>query len=220
MSYLKRAQDPRRRATAISAVVAIHAVLGYALVTGLAFQVYEKVYDYRPTFDFKEAPEPPPPEADVVPEPSRTPDFVAPTPRIDLNDFTPVKPREFDPLVIPDPVVTKPVDPLIVPPRPQPSFTPRGARPRNDVSRWVLPEDYPSRELREGIEGVTGFRVVVGSDGRVDACEITASSGNARLDAATCRMVTRRARFDPASDGNGKEVVGSYSSTVRWQIPG
>ena len=61
--------------------------------------------------------------------------------------------------------------------------------------------------------------MVVGSDGRVDACEITRSSGNAELDAATCKNVTRRARFEPATNGDGQKVVGSYSSTVRWQLP-
>jgi protein TonB len=31
--------------------------------------------------------------------------------------------------------------------------------------------------------------------------------------------VTRRARFRPASDENGHKVAGSYSNSVRWQIP-
>ena len=83
----------------------------------------------------------------------------------------------------------------------------------------MLTEDYPQKAIREGAEGVAGFRVVVGSDGRVDACEITRSSGNAELDAATCKNVTRRARFEPATNGDGQKVVGSYSSTVRWQLP-
>ena len=80
-------------------------------------------------------------------------------------------------------------------------------------------DDYPSRDLRDGNEGTALFRVVVGSNGRVSACEIVRSSGHAGLDAATCKAVTARARFTPATDENGARVVGTYSSSVRWQIP-
>ena len=39
------------------------------------------------------------------------------------------------------------------------------------------------------------------------------------LDDATCKLVTRRARFKPATDGEGNPTTGSYSNAVRWQIP-
>ena len=61
--------------------------------------------------------------------------------------------------------------------------------------------------------------VTVGADGRVSGCDIVRSSGYRGLDQATCRAVTRRARFRPATDGNGQNVAGSYSNSVRWQIP-
>jgi protein TonB len=83
----------------------------------------------------------------------------------------------------------------------------------------VVTGDYPPSALRRGDEGTTRFRVVVGTDGRVDACEVTGSSGNAELDAAACRNIERRARFEPASDGNGQKVVGTYTSSVSWRIP-
>jgi TonB family protein len=58
---------------------------------------------------------------------------------------------------------------------------------------WATPDDYPSRPLREGVQGTTSFKVTVGPNGRVTACEVTGSSGNAELDAATCKLVTQRA---------------------------
>lgn len=222
MSYLNRAQDPRRRTTAIAAVVLVHAALGYALVNGLTYHVIEKIREYRPTFDFKDPPPPPPPEPsdEVLPEPPKAQDYVAPEPPFELPTNNTVEAKPFDPTEPVDPIViVRPTPGLIEKPLPQPGFAPKRATPRNDASRWVLTDDYPSKALREGAEGVAGFRVVVGSDGRVDACEITRSSGNAQLDEATCKNVTRRARFDPATNGDGQKVVGSYSSTVRWQIP-
>jgi protein TonB len=192
------------------------------LVTGLQFTgvIHERTFIDTINIPDPPKPPPPPPVDQIIPETPSAPDFIAPKPPVDLSDLSPVQPREFDPLVIPDPVTfTQPAREFVEVPRPTPSFAPKGARPRNDVSRWVMTDDYPRTSLVRGSEGVTGFRVVVGSDGKVDACEITASSGDPQLDAATCRNVTRRARFEPATDGNGDKVVGSFRSNVRWQIP-
>ena len=38
MSYLDRTTDPNRRTTAITGVIVIHALLAYALVTGLVYK--------------------------------------------------------------------------------------------------------------------------------------------------------------------------------------
>jgi len=222
MSYVTQSQDPLRRATAVAGVVAVHAAVGAVLIAGLSFTGIIKVDDRPDTIfipDTLDPPEPEPVKDEIVPDVPKQ-DFVAPTPPLDLTPITPIQPKAFDPIVIPDPVVpVRPTPNLVEKPLPQPSFAPKRATPRNDASRWVLTEDYPSKAIREGAEGVAGFRVVVGSDGRVDACEITSSSGNAQLDEATCKNVTRRARFDPATNGDGQKVVGSYASTVRWQLP-
>jgi TonB family protein len=73
--------------------------------------------------------------------------------------------------------------------------------------------------MREEQQGRTTFRVIVGRDGRVTYCEIRESSGWPALDQATCSIVTRRARFSPATDRRGEPIEASYSSAVRWQIP-
>lgn len=79
--------------------------------------------------------------------------------------------------------------------------------------------DYPSPALREGREGVTGFRLAVSANGLPTECAITASSGSSDLDAATCANILRRARFRPALDAKGEPTSGSFSSRVRWVIP-
>ena len=221
MSYLNRAQDPRRRTTAVAGVVAVHAAIGYVLVTGLAYQGFTTIKDrFEGVIITPETPPPPPEPAAVVPDTPKLPDFVAPTPPLDLTPVTPVQVQKFDPLVIPDAVaVPRPTDLVTPQPRPQPSFAPKSAAPRGDTSRWVTTQDYPAVSLRRGSEGTTHFRVVVGTDGRVDACEVTRSSGDAQLDAAACKNVERRARFEPATDGSGQRVVGTYTSRVTWQIP-
>jgi len=66
---------------------------------------------------------------------------------------------------------------------------------------------------------VTRFTVQVGADGRVTSCNVTGSSGTPELDSTTCSLIQRRARFNPATNGDGQAVAGSWSSSVRWQIP-
>jgi TonB family protein len=53
----------------------------------------------------------------------------------------------------------------------------------------------------------------------VTSCTVTSSSGSASLDAATCRIMTERARFIPARDRRGRAVADSLSARVRWVLP-
>ncbi|ESZ86940.1 MAG: hypothetical protein Q27BB25_11595 [Blastomonas sp. CACIA14H2] len=61
--------------------------------------------------------------------------------------------------------------------------------------------------------------MTIGPDGRVTDCQVTGSSGHADLDEATCKNVTRRARFKPALDQAGNPISDTYSNAVRWEIP-
>lgn len=96
---------------------------------------------------------------------------------------------------------------------------PTPAIPRGNVGNWVNTNDYPSAALQQEREGMTEFTVTVGTDGRVSNCSISASSGHADLDMATCSNVSRRARFQPATNEDGDAVTGGYTNRVRWQIP-
>ena len=91
--------------------------------------------------------------------------------------------------------------------------------PRNYPGGWVVAYDYPSRSLAYDEEGTTGFRLTIGLDGKVSDCAIISSSGFALLDAATCKHITRRARFSPALDNDGNPIEGSYSNRVTWRLP-
>lgn len=119
-----------------------------------------------------------------------------------------------------------PAPPVESRPSPPPAFSypaiptkSRPARPRNNPGLWVGTMDYPARSLKMEEEGITGFRLTVGVDGRVVGCIVTSSSGSPALDAATCIHITRRARFDPALDDKGNRVTGYYANRVTWRIP-
>lgn len=97
--------------------------------------------------------------------------------------------------------------------------TPTPAAPTGNPGDWATANDYPSDALRAEAEGVSRFRLEVAADGTVSSCTITESSGLDSLDRKTCEIVTLRAQFKPATDPAGKPVAGTWSSSVRWQIP-
>jgi protein TonB len=218
MSYANRKQMSGNRTVAIVIVALLHAVLGYALVTGLAYNVIKKAAEDLKTFDVTE--EPPPPE-EVPPPPPDQPQLPPPPtspPAIVRTNLAP------PPMVVaPTPPVFTPA-PIIhaAPPPPAPPPPPRTVKPasaRANLASYVSTDDYPQDALRNGESGSTGFRLEVGPNGRVTNCTVTSSSGSRSLDSATCRIMQSRARFKPATDSNGNPTSDSVSARIRWELP-
>jgi protein TonB len=201
---------------AIILVALIHVAVGYALITGLAFSAVRKAIERVTTVDINEPP-PPPPDTPPPPQPDTPPPPVAPPPPISISVAPP--PIQVQPNIPPPAPVIRIVPPAAPPAPPPPRFTPKGAVPKGNPGSWATTDDYPSRALREEKEGVTRFTVQVSPEGRVTSCSVTGSSGTPELDDAACRAISRRARFTPATNGEGQPVAGTYSNSVRWQIP-
>jgi protein TonB len=56
----------------------------------------------------------------------------------------------------------------------------------------------------------------VSTTGRVTDCQIRRSSGDPRLDDATCDLIIRRFRFDPSRDAQGRPVESLVESDHTW----
>ncbi len=219
MAYADR-EVSGNRTVAFVIVALIHVVVGYALVTGLAYEGVKQIMKKVTTVDIKKdepkkEPPPPPPKQKAA-----APPIVAPPVKINVN----VAPPPITTVTTAPPIA--PVVPIIAPPAPVPApapppprVQPKSPTPRGNPGSWANANDYPSGPLRREEEGVTRFRVSVGADGRVSSCEVTGSSGSSDLDSTTCSLITRRGRFNAATDGNGSPVAGNWSSSVRWQIP-
>ena len=85
MSYVDQGMT-RGRVYAIIGVAVLHALLAYAVVTGLAYNFMKKAAEDLKTFDVQEEPppppEPPPPEQPQV----QPPPIVSPPPMVRMND--------------------------------------------------------------------------------------------------------------------------------------
>lgn len=151
-----------------------------------------------------------------IPHPENSQIF-SPDPPFDLpNDFGPIMDTTST-LPPTGSIDLLPRDPYILPTKIA-AFTPRRALPLGDPGLWIGRGDYPTRAIREDWSGVTGFRLDIGSEGRVTNCAITASSGHEELDAVACDKLTSRARFNPASDDEGRKTAGSYVGKIRWAL--
>ena len=211
MAYADQSMSGNRL-TALIIVALIHVALVYGLVTGLAYEGVKNVIKKVTTVDIKEPEkpkEPPPPPPKVI----APPPVVVPPPKVNVAVSAPV--IDVVPVAPPPPPVLVAAPPAPPPPR----FTPKGAAPKGNPGNWATANDYPSRALREDREGTTGFRVTVGPDGRVTDCQITSSSGSPDLDQTACDKIRQRARFTPATNGDGNPTTGTYSNRVRWVIP-
>ena len=223
MAFLDRHSAPNR-GPILLAIGALHAGVIYALATGLAG--YVPILDPlgRTVAVNVPLPQPPPDPPDRQRERTKATGaeaahrgetvFTVQATKVELNDRTEVRVDlgtgdggAFPP---PDPQPSASADPA----RP-----PALARPIGRPAQWVTVNDYPTAELSAGHQGVTRFRLSIGADGKVQGCEITESSGFARLDQAACANLRKRARFVAATDAGGAAAPGIYASAVRWEIP-
>jgi periplasmic protein TonB len=216
MAYADKPPMSNSRIASIIIVALLHALLGYAFVTGLAFNVMKKVAADLKTFDVEEPPpppdEPPPPPPDV---PNTPPPVVSPPPIVRTNVMPPPQVTIVNTPQPPPPITVRAEPP---PPPPPPPKRVEPARAKANLGSLISNDDYPSSALRAEEEGVTGFRLSVGTNGRVTNCTITSSSGSSALDAATCRLLTSRARFTPAKDSNGNATTDTVGARIVWRI--
>lgn len=222
MAYLD-SKRPADRAASVAGVIAVHAALGYALVVGLQFTGVIPTEEPRLTGETIVDPVPLPPPPDPTPDKNTPTETKVYTPDTVITVNT--NSSDIDTTIIlppPGDIIKDPAGPVIIPspgPAPKPVAEAIAAKARNNPGEWITESDYKTSWINRGWAGSAGFRLQVGANGRVEGCQITRSTGHTALDEATCALVTKRARFDPARNANGEKVSGSYASSVLWQIP-
>lgn len=200
------------RMTALIIVALIHLVVGYALVTGLAYEGVREIMKKVTTVDIKKEEEKKPPPPPPKPKDLPPPPIVAPPPKVNLAP-PPVVETVQTPPPAPPPIVLAP------PPAAPPPSQARAATPKNakDWGRFAQ-DNYPPDALRAEKSGKVAVRVTVGPDGRVTGCTVTASSGTPSLDDGACKLMAKYGKFNPALDDAGNPTTGSYSSRITYQF--
>jgi protein TonB len=221
MAYLQQTSS-NQKAVTMGAVAAIHAIAIYAVVSGLAVDIITHPPTILETWNKPVEKKPDPPKE--IPKDQATSSDTAlpvnrdwPGPRID----------EFPLPQIPLGPTGGEMDAggggteLPLPPVAEPKslFTAKAPKPRGNQANWVRQEDYPTRAIQLELEGLTRVKLEVSASGRVTDCTVTASSGHELLDNAACAKLADRARFNPATDTSGQVSEGTFTTSVRWQLP-
>ncbi len=226
------------RMRAATAVAVLNALIGFALVTGLGVEVSREAVERLKVFA---VPVPPPPPEASRPDPVRRkgPEGAAAPPSLRADPAPVVAPRRGtrSPIAaVPEksPTGEGSATKAGASERPGPGSGAGGEGSGTGAGRFgsgtggggttraqriagsLSYADYPGRG-RDQVETVS-VRFTVGPDGRVGGCRVTGSSGNGRLDAATCRLIEQRFRYRPAL-ADGEPVPSIVGTTFDWVPP-
>jgi periplasmic protein TonB len=199
-----QAQNTPRRVMAFSAAVVLQVAIIYALASGLASQMIDKLPDDIKADIVKEKPPeqpktPPPPPPDMVKPP---PPFIPPPDIIIANDA-------------PTNAITAVTNQVAPPPRPAAiAATLAAGRGNNCASSY-----YPPLAVRLNHEGATTVAIHIGADGSVQSVDVSNSSGFPELDEAAQRCVQSRWHFSPATE-NGQPVASVKQYRIVWKLNG
>jgi len=223
VDYAQQQRNPGKHAMGIGIVLAMHVVLGWALVTGLAQRMVEVLKQPIETKIIEEVKPPPPPPPENLPPPPKfappPPSFVPP-PEVNVNP-PPVAAPTITTVTTPPP----PAPVVIAPPAPVPPPVVAHVSPKPLVSNMQAcapsSDDYPSAARRAETTGTTRVRLTIGTDGKLVNAEIVKSAGPSREHKMLDRTVLAKlseCAFKAATDETGKPVQASLDVDYVWKL--
>ena len=208
MDFAQRQRDPSRHLLGIGAVVLLHILVVWALVSGLARKVVEVVKGPIEVKVIEEVIKKPPPPPEVVPPPPKVaappPPFIPPP---EVNIQVPVQSQAQTITTV---TTKKP------PPGPPPKTAPRPAAPPappapavrknvRPVGEIVRPV-FPRQAIRDGIQsGTVVAHLVIRADGSVAEVRIISAKPPRIFDREVIRALSQW-RFTPEQVGFIGEV--------------
>jgi len=166
-------RDPSRRVKGLVVVIALHALMGYALVSGMAREGLNHIKKPLAAVVIQEVTIPPPPPPPTPPKkiekPRDVPKVVAPPP-----PYVPppdVAPQLASNAPVIEAVATLPPEPVVIA-APPPQLSPVATGPQRTsiglACPTQVPPEMPRRALRDGISGVVKAQIHIKGDTIVD----------------------------------------------------
>jgi periplasmic protein TonB len=154
MDFARQQRDPARHLIGIAFVVLVHAIVIYALVTGLARKAVEVIKKPLTATIIEEIkpppPPPPPPPKKIIEAPKLRPIIQPYVPPPDIPLPTPPPAEPVISAVTPTPPIEPPV---IAPPAPVVVPAPKPAVRKGLVPVEIIKPVYPREAIRAGIQG-------------------------------------------------------------------
>jgi hypothetical protein len=86
------------------------------------------------------------------------------------------------------------------------------------ASLGIANKDYPTGMLDTWQQADVSIRLLVDATGRVTKCTATSQFEETGFNAATCDIVTRRARLEPAELADGTKVPSYYAARIKFRL--
>jgi len=219
MDFTLDGSRPGRKLVGVGAVIFLHMVVVYALVTGLARKVVDIIQEPVITTIVAEIPPPPPPPAPDKPAPP-TPKTAAPPPPYVPPPEVKVQPQPQENTIAAVSNVKPPTNDLPTSvAQPSPAATQAPGPPAHTSARVAgnceKPE-YPRNSLRNEEQGTVDVKLIIGTDGRVVDAVIEKSSGFKELDRATLKAWSL-CHFTPAM-ADGQPVQSATRLQYVWKL--
>jgi protein TonB len=214
MDFSRNEVNPARRYGGLGIVVALHVLVAYLVVSGLAHKIVDVIKQPVETKIIEEVKPPPPPENPPPPPPKMTappPPFIPPpevnvtpppTPAA-ITQTTNITPpaQAFKPA--PAPVKEGPVGPPAPP-----------VAAIADLN--ACKPEYPRASLLAEETGLVTIEFVIGADGQIVSARVLKSSGFKALDKATLNGLSR-CKFKPGFR-DGKPVQSTMQAQYSWKL--
>jgi periplasmic protein TonB len=225
VDYAQQQRNPGKHVVGIGIVLALHLLLGWALVNGLAQRMIEVIKAPIETKIIEEVkpPEAPPPE-NLPPPPKFAPpppSFVPP-PEVNVNPPPTPGPTITTTTVAPPPTAVT-ITPSAPAAPPAPAAPRVAAQPAIANVKDCAPKssDYPAAALRAEAVGTTKLRFAVGADGRMTGADVVRSAGPTREHKMLDRLAVSKlseCTFKAGTDADGKPVGASFDVEYVWKI--
>lgn len=227
MDFAHQQRNPGRHLLGFGIVVALHVLLGWALVTGLAQRMIEVIKAPIETKIIEETkpPEPPPPE-NLPPPPKFAPpppSFVPP-PEVNVNPPPTPAPTITTTQVPPPPAppvfITPPPAPAAPPAPPAPPRAPARTEPRIDFANACERPEYNTAARRAEAQGATTIVYTMDTTGQISEATVERSSGPTREHKMLDRLALDAVKACKGTPGtvDGKPEKLTSRITYVWRI--
>ncbi|MEA3048773.1 MAG: hypothetical protein QOG84_609 [Sphingomonadales bacterium] len=96
----------------------------------------------------------------------------------------------------------------------------RKARSLKPLAEYFSDSDYPDQANMANQGGTSQVMLMIDETGTLKDCMVEVTSGFATLDAMTCGVLLKRAKFEPALDPAGKPTRSVLTTRATWRIGG
>jgi protein TonB len=186
VDFGEQERNPGRGLMGFGLVVALHVLLGWALMTGLAQRLVEVIKSPLETKIIEEVKPPPPPPPENLPPPPKfappPPSFVPP-PEVQVNAPASFAPTITTTQVAPPPTpvtVAPPPPPVAAPPAPVAPRVPVRTEPRLDFATKCEKPEYNRAARQAEAQGTTVVAFTMDTTGVINEATVEKSAGPSR----------------------------------------